>query len=291
VLPKHGVRRYRAHLPCHRRHDLAPLSLNADQIRSFAERGVLVFDPKIPEHTLDAARADLAQRFLPDVMATRRRSRVSYQYNRIQDGWRFSEAVRAIALAPEIHECLRQIFGRTPRAFQTLNFRYGTEQPVHSDTMHFNTEPAGFMCGVWVALEDVGMDNGPLVYYPGSQLQPEISLYDLGPEVAKLMRRFKYPRGQVHSRIYGPYYEPRIRQTVERLGIAPEYGLIRRGQAILWAANLLHGGSPHRNRARTRWSQVTHFYFENCRYYTPLLERYGLFGEPVREWRHPAWIR
>lgn len=260
------------------------------QVQEFADRGILVFDPQIPDGTLDAARTDLAERFPADAMALRKRARVVFQHNRIQDAWRLSEAVRAIALAPGIHDTLRTIYGREPRAFQTLNFRYGTEQPIHSDTMHFNSDPAGFMCGVWVALEDTNMQNGPLVYYPGSHRQPEISLYDLGPEVARLMKRFRYPRGEVHSRIYGPHYEPRVRETVARLGTAPEYGLIHKGQAILWAANLLHGGSAHRDRARTRWSQVTHFYFEGCRYYTPLLERVGLFGEAVREWRSPRWI-
>ena len=32
--------------------------------------------------------------------------------------------------------------------------------------------PEGFMCGVWVALEDMDMENGPLVYYPGSHKLP-----------------------------------------------------------------------------------------------------------------------
>ena len=105
------------------------------------------------------------------------------------------------------------------------------------------------------------------------------------------MRRLRYPRIDVHRHLYGPYYEPRIREEVARLGIAPEYGLVRRGQAIIWAANLLHGGAPQRDRARTRWSQVTHFYFEGCRYYTPLLERIGWSGTPLREWRSPRWIR
>jgi hypothetical protein len=48
----------------------------------------------------------------------------------------------------------------------------------------------------------------------------------------------------------------------------------RRGQALIWAANLLHGGAPQLNPDLTRWSQVTHYYFENCAYYTPL------FSEP-----------
>lgn len=44
----------------------------------------------------------------------------------------------------------------------------------------------------------------------------------------------------------------------------------RKGQALIWAANLLHGGERHLDPDRTRWSQVTHYYFEDCLYYTPL---------------------
>ncbi len=36
------------------------------------------------------------------------------------------------------------------------------------------------MCGVWVALEDIDMDCGPLVYYPGSHKLPEVTLTDIG---------------------------------------------------------------------------------------------------------------
>lgn len=43
----------------------------------------------------------------------------------------------------------------------------------------------------------------------------------------------------------------------------------RKGQALIWCANLLHGGSPQINGAMTRWSQVTHYFFDDCIYYTP----------------------
>jgi hypothetical protein len=32
----------------------------------------------------------------------------------------------------------------------------------------------------------------------------------------------------------------------------------------------LHGGAPQKDPRRTRYSQVTHYYFEGCTYYTPL---------------------
>jgi hypothetical protein len=43
----------------------------------------------------------------------------------------------------------------------------------------------------------------------------------------------------------------------------------RKGQAVIWAANLLHGGGLQTDKRLTRWSQVTHYYFEDCIYYTP----------------------
>ncbi len=39
---------------------------------------------------------------------------------------------------------------------------------------------------------------------------------------------------------------------------------------MIWLANLLHGGSQQKDLNRTRWSQVTHYYFEDCAYYTPM---------------------
>ena len=44
----------------------------------------------------------------------------------------------------------------------------------------------------------------------------------------------------------------------------------KKGQALIWAANLLHGGAAQTNLKRTRYSQVTHYYFDNCCYYTPM---------------------
>ena len=99
---------------------------------------------------------------------------------RIQDAWQFSSDVRSIATSEPILRILRFLYGREPIPFQTLNFPVPTEQRAHSDTVHFNTVPHGFMCGVWVALEDVDADNGPLFYYPGSQNLPVNHMQDLG---------------------------------------------------------------------------------------------------------------
>ncbi|MGQ0502065.1 MAG: phytanoyl-CoA dioxygenase family protein [Panacagrimonas sp.] len=268
------------------------MTLSADERARFEQDGLLVVDPQIADATLTQVQADLAPRFPAIAGPQKARYRgASIHYNRIQDAWRFSAAVREIALAPQVHAQLHALYGRAPRPFQTLNFLRGTEQPTHADVIHFNSEPRGFMCGVWVALEDIDMDNGPLVYYPGSQRLPEIGLRDLGDEVAGLMKRPPLWRTDLHRSIYRPFYEPFIAALVQRHGLVPQYATVRRGQAVIWSANLLHGGSPQRDRERTRWSQVTHFYFEGCRYFTPLREREGLLGGAVPAWRRPRWVR
>ena len=65
------------------------------------------------------------------------------------------------------------LYDREVVPFQTLNFLRGTQQMAHSDTIHFSSLPAKFMAGVWIALEDVTHENGPLFYYPGSHKMPE----------------------------------------------------------------------------------------------------------------------
>jgi hypothetical protein len=52
-------------------------------------------------------------------------------------------------------------------------------------------------------------------------------------------------------------------------GAQPDVFLARKGQVLIWCANLLHGGTPQHDPRLTRWSQVTHYYFDDCIYYTP----------------------
>jgi hypothetical protein len=240
--------------------------LSGAQRERFERDGFLVLDSiDYPGSVLDGAVADLDGLYGGE---RRKEGGVYYSGHRIQDAWWISANVMDLALSPLVHTLLRGLYGRTPLPFQTLNFLKGTEQSVHSDTIHFNSMPAGFMCGVWIALEDIDMDNGPLVYYPGSQLLPEITLEDM-------------PDGE---RDY-EHYERYIVDLIEREALEPTYGTLRKGQALIWSANLLHGGMPLRDQSRTRHSQVTHFFFEGCRYYTPLRS-----GEGYVEFRNPTWI-
>jgi hypothetical protein len=65
-------------------------------------------------------------------------------------------------------------------------------------------------------------------------------------------------------------YEKLWRELVASFQCEKAMFLPRRGQALIWTACLLHGGEPILDPSKTRWSQVTHYFFENCAYYTPM---------------------
>lgn len=231
--------------------------------RHFAERGALVVDTGLPVAVLDRARADAAR-----LIAERPFDPESP--DRVQDAWRASRAVHDVAIAPAVLAALADLYGDDARPFQTLNFAVGTEQAAHADTVHFNTDPPGRMCGVWVALEDIDADAGPVFALPGTHRWPELTPSDWGAA----------PGTEHYER-----YEAHIAGLVADAGLEPEPALLVKGQALIWAGNLLHGGLPRRDPARTRHSQVTHYFFAADRYWTPLLSG----PEHVAE-RHPSWI-
>ncbi len=190
--------------------------------------------------------------------------------SRLPDLWRDSINAKHIALSPKIISILTQLYNRKPLPFQTLNFRTGTQQAMHSDTIHFNSIPNNFMCGVWVALEDITSDNGPICYSPGSHHLPEFTMQDVG-------------KGISHDNYH--HYEEFIKNYITENDLKTELGIIKKGQAIIWHGNLLHGGFKHKDLAMTRFSQVTHYYFKDCRYFTPLL------STPDKiHYREPEWI-
>ena len=157
--------------------DAAPIG--REEREKFERDGYLVVgDAGCRESVLDGIVADLDGLFEGEYR--READGVHYSNHRIMDAWRISENVKSLALAPRILSMLEELYGRRPLPFQTLNFRWGTEQPAHSDAIHFNSEPAGFMCGAWVALEDIDMDCGPVVYYPGSHRLPEVRMEEIG---------------------------------------------------------------------------------------------------------------
>lgn len=238
--------------------------LSEEQIRFFDENGYVIVDFGFDESTLDALVAELHPYYNPEHL------RAPSFGARIQDAWKFIEPSHHLATQANVLSALEQLFHRKPLPFQTLNFPVGTQQATHSDTIHFNSLPSGYMAGVWVALEDIDEENGPLEYFPGSHKLPEVTMQDAGLE----------PGYQNY-----PDYEAFIAKHVKETGIEAAYGYMPKGHALIWHANLLHGGSKQKDSSRTRHSQVTHYFFEDCQYFTPM---HSKPGKPA--FRKPEWI-
>lgn len=230
---------------------LAQLDLRVDerdQAIAVHRDGYFAFPIDYPDFDAASARivADLAEYYGDD--------------RRIQDAWRFQDDVRRLASHEPVLTLLRRLYGREPIPFQTLNFRMGTEQPLHSDMPHFSSIPERFMAGVWIALEDIDSENGPLEYVPGSHRFPAYANEHIGVVGSEGKDRYE-----------NTHYKDLWAQLVEANGLSRHTFHAKKGTALLWTANLLHGGAAHHNRARTRHSMVTHYYFENCVYFTPFL--------------------
>jgi hypothetical protein len=222
--------------------DLAAKGLDPEteaQVRSFATNGYFVIDD-LGFDDFDA----VADQAIADAAAMHENG----AYNRVMDAWTVSETIRSIATCPRVISLLETLYGRKPIPFQTLNFFRGSQQPTHSDSYHFHSYPKHFMCGVWVAFEDISDENGPLHYYPGSHLLPTYDVFcpDREDEL-------------------GPF----VKGVIDAYGLRKEKAYLKRGQALIWSANLLHGGEPVADPNSTRRSQVTHYYFEDCTYNTP----------------------
>ena len=221
--------------------------MTTNDIIDFDTKGYIVFNPGLDDSLIERA-VEFTRRDFGEIHSGRR-----------QDAWKRCSAVKEIATHPAILSKLFELYGREAVPFQTLNFMVGTQQAIHSDTIHFNSDPQGLMCGVWVALEDVDEENGPLAYYEGSHRLPEVNMQTIGIDPVET----NYPK-----------YEGYIESMIEGLGISDMHrlGTIKRGEALIWAANLLHGGPQIIDDDRTRMSQVTHYFLRGAdRYYTPML--------------------
>ncbi|MCK8490551.1 phytanoyl-CoA dioxygenase family protein [Spirosoma sp. RP8] len=178
--------------------------------------------------------------------------------SRQQDLWRKYSSVRELASQPPIFDALRFLYDREPIPFQTLNFKFGSQQRAHSDSIHFSSTPARFMCGVWIAMEDTNAENGPLFYYPRSHRQQMMNYFDIGLQADG--NYLEYPK-----------YEDFMEQFMVTQQFEKHEIHMQKGDVLIWSANLVHGGMPIKGGNATRWSQVTHYFFEDCMYFSPRL--------------------
>ncbi|HEX5754721.1 MAG TPA: phytanoyl-CoA dioxygenase family protein [Archangium sp.] len=135
-------------------------------------------------------------------------------------------------------------------AFQSLSFEVGSQQAIHQDTAYVVTASPLEFAGVWIALEDIQEGSGELSYYEGSHRLPE---YDFGAGT----KHWDVGRDghEIHDRFLRYLHEESKARGLPLRRFRP-----KKGDALIWHADLAHGGSPltHLDPAVTRRSLVTH---------------------------------
>ena len=178
--------------------------------------------------------------------------------DRVCDGYLTNDYVRDLALDADTLVLIEYLHDRKAFPFQTLNFPVGTQQPIHSDLIHFDTLPIrGLMTASWVALENVHPNSGPLVYYPGSHKNHIWDYDELG------LRAHWGDLMHDGNAILQNEYSTKLQEALTKVGLKPHFAVMNRGESFLWAASLVHGGSKVKDKAYTRKLQVTHLMVHN----------------------------
>jgi uncharacterized protein YndB with AHSA1/START domain len=236
--------------------------LEAEDARLFAhwlEKGFVLLPQAVPEAATDRLRAEMDEAwrrgdprkwlevYEHDVRSTVPLApRFRDLPHKALDVHGHSHSAREIQFAPKIQRFLSQLFERPPLAFQSLLFRWGTEQDMHQDTAYVVLRSPLEFVGCWVALEDIVPGSGELQYYVGSHRIPEYLW--LGRARAK-------PYGFDDDREFLRW----VCVESERAGCPLTRFHPKRGDALIWHADLVHGGSKRTLPGVTRQSLVTHY--------------------------------
>ena len=178
-----------------------PEQLNAAQIADWQRDGFLAFTDVLSPAETEAAKAALSQA-VDDLRFNRREDVNGYGHvwraregklavqfeqtgapiesdapdlelkiRKFLDVIEAAPAVETIATAhPKIRAILDELIGQD--AILTQNMALvkppgGVAKPWHQDDAYFKIAPLNAVCGVWIALDDAGLDNGCMRVWPG----------------------------------------------------------------------------------------------------------------------------
>lgn len=246
----------------------------------FEREGFVVVETGLPDAVLDAART-------PAGPLQPREYHWNPEGRRVFEGWKTSDAARAVAWSRPVLDAIREVRGLAsdragpgsdPLPLQTITFDRPSNQRLHQDAVHFDTWPLrGMMMGAWVALQDCGPENGSLCYVPGTHRMQIRGWQEMGFRAHEVGEQ------------YDDYalYEDRMEDEASRWGWKVPVRA-RKGQAFLWGLEMLHGGYPVKDLTLSRHSMVTHYALPGCgRLWAPM---FSDPGSGLIHWKKGRWF-
>ncbi len=231
-----------------------------EQLKQWPDNGYLILKNCFKPEEVDAINTEIDSLL--------KNGNVHFRYNnrKIMFSMYASKLMHRAATDKRITDVMQFILQMPVVAFQNINFFKGSEQKAHSDSIHMTTFPPGYLIAAWIALEDIDNTNGPLFYLPGSHKLPYL-----------LNDKYEHGGGKLilGSEAYEKY-EVHLAEEIKRTVYTEKEFHAKKGDVLIWHANLLHGGKAIINPDSTRKSMVVHFYGEDVIKYHEITQRPSL---------------
>jgi phytanoyl-CoA hydroxylase len=233
----------------------------AMSIFRFVRDGHLVFRSAVPQAIVNALndaiervwnnapKGQMIETFEPDGAIRIIPPDIAFREGRTKllDLYAFSNAARRAIAAPALIAFLAAIFEDTPKVFQSLTLWNGSPQPMHKDSAYVKIEPNPMaMAATWLALEDVRPGTGEPEYYVGSHRAPDYMFRGM----SKWMEGYA---GEHHRFLQS------LNEDAEKYGHTRASFLAKKGDVLLWHADLAHCDAKITRQGATRRSMLTHF--------------------------------
>jgi ectoine hydroxylase len=232
--------------------------LHKKSLLEWSKNGYAVLDSFIKDEEIDQINAFV------DQMVEERSAQFKYDHSlRIMNAVRTNNELKSIACSEKLELILSMLLGKSVSNFQSINFLKGSEQKAHSDSIHMTTFPLGYLIAVWIALEDVNEDQGPLFIYPESHQLDYVLTDDFNNEGNYLF----FNKNAYHN------YEAAIENIIEVNNFQRKAAKMKKGDIIIWHANLLHGGAKIKDSDATRKSMALHYFADDVIKYHEITQR------------------
>ncbi len=229
-----------------------------NNLQGFIEKGFMILrgviaDKEIAAYkkSLDAAltsRRDLKISFGSEIR-TNDQFDVNTPLTKVLDTHVLFETAPSLFFNKEVYKYLQIIFDAPPLAFQSLYFNVGSTQAIHQDTAYVVINQPLNLAASWIALEDVVEGAGELEYIPGSHRFADF-LY---------ANHFRHWSPERDGNALHDHHLHWLREYAQQNGYEVQKFLPKRGDALIWHADLAHGGAPITLPNKSRKSLVTHY--------------------------------
>ena len=232
----------------------------AAALESWMAKGYVILENAVPAEDCDALAAEIASAWregAEDLLTQPPGTHETGPPNpdtpphqmRIVDVYTARPVALKVLLAPKIVRFLNLIFDAEPLLFQGLTFECGSEQGIHQDSAYVVVNSPMEFVASWTALEDIQPDSGELQYYEGSHRLPEY-LFS-GEHKSWDPNRDGIDQHDEWAQL--------LHVNSHRLNFPLKTFRPKKGDTLIWSADLAHGGARVTERSRTRRSQVGHY--------------------------------